>query len=430
MLLRPSPVVVLLGALSALSACGPADPPRGLAPAAQPDAGALALDAAQPSPDAGLGTPGPDAGTPLADAGATIGGLLDLADVSMLFPLRSPAALWALDSVVDGHRLLEAAWAEEALPVFEAGSGRVPARSALASEYRVVGVRFDPCFPGEGGACRRQVRLVAQPVEVGLEGTPQVVDAAAHLLYDLDEAAWSDVVVGLHRLHTLAGDRTRGQPLSVHPVLDAEGADGPYGQALAALVRRHARSEHLVQIAGMSTNGAVWIFRATNVVGGALVGHAIPRLPGAPGHIVSPRRHTPTLGGYHFDPELPAGDPLGPLAAGTEFLTTPADTLRAELEAIGRLLHPTATSPATHDCGSCHAADFMVREVLAARPDVTVTPAFVAPRFDLRRLDRNVHEVQSLRAFGWFGSEPAIAQRTIHESAAVAEALSGSDRRP
>ena len=420
MLPRPSPLVLLLGALSALSACGPADPPRDLASAAQPDAGAL--DAAQPSPDAGLGTPG-------TDAGAAAGGLLDLADVSMLFPLRTPAALWSLDSVVDGHRLLEAAWAEEALPAFEAGSGRTPPRSALAAEYRVVGVRFDPCFPGEGGACRRQIRLVAQPVEQGLEGV-QVVDAAAHLLYDLDEAAWADVVTGLHRLHTLAGDRTRGQPLSVHPVLDAEGADGPYGQALAALVRRHARSERLVQIAGMSTNGAVWIFRATDVVRGALVPHAIPRLPGAPGHIVSPRRHTPTLGGYHFDPELPAGDPLGPMAAGTDFLTTPADTLRAELEEIGRLLHPTATSPATHDCGSCHAADFMVREVLAARPEVAVTPAFAAPRFDLRRLDGNVHDVQSLRAFGWFGREPAIAQRTIHESAAVAEALSGSDRGP
>lgn len=423
MLLRPSPLVLLLGALSALSACDPAEPPRDLASAAQPDAGGFALDAARPSPDAGLEAQGLDAGAPPGP----VGGLLDLADVSMLFPIRAPAALWALDSVVDGQRLLEAAWAEEALPVFEAGSGRVPARSALAGEYRVVGVRFDPCFPGEGGACRRQIRLVAQPVELDLEGV-QVVDAAAHLLYDLDEAAWADVVAELHRLHTRAGGRTRGQPLSVHPVLEAEGADGPYGQALAALVRRYARSERLVQIAGMSTNGAVWIFRATDVVRGALVPHPIPRLPGAPGHIVSPRRHTPTLGGYHFDPELPAGDPLGPLAAGTDFLTTPADTLRAELEDIGRLLHPTATSPATHDCGSCHAADFMVREVLAARPDVTVTPAFVAPRFDLRRLDSNVHDLQSLRAFGWFGREPAIAQRTIHESAAVAEALSGGDR--
>jgi hypothetical protein len=79
------------------------------------------------------------------------------------------------------------------------------------------------------------------------------------------------------------------------------------------------------------------------------------------------------------------------------------------------------------DCASCHVAS-RARTNAEQRRAVDTSAwaeAFRAnPRFDLRRVDGAGNDPRALRAFGYFGRLSALSQRTINESAEVAEALS------
>ena len=79
------------------------------------------------------------------------------------------------------------------------------------------------------------------------------------------------------------------------------------------------------------------------------------------------------------------------------------------------------------DCGSCHVASRALRNAREQRNIDTTghADAYVGnPRFDLRRLDGAGDDPRAMRAFGYFGDQSALSQRTINESAEVAEALS------
>ena len=49
--------------------------------------------------------------------------------------------------------------------------------------------------------------------------------------------------------------------------------------------------------------------------------------------------------------------------------------------------------------------------------------AYKNSHYNLENKSTNVHNTQSLRAFGYFGHELAISQRVINESAAVADQI-------
>lgn len=398
-----------------------------------PDGAVLEADAGL-NTDLGLNTDAgvtPDAGaTP--DAGPLPPAALDLNDVSFLIPLADPTALWAVDAVVDGRRLIEESWATETFPPFEDLNGGVPAREERIHHFQIVGVRVDHCFPGEAPlpACRRQIRLVAQPVEV-FAGTPVTHDSAVHLLYDLDDLAWSELQVGLRELRALANGRTQGQPLTIHPVLAAEGLNGLYGQRLFRLVRRLAHSDALSQVATMNGNGAAWSFEATDRIAGLPVRHPIPRL----GAEVVQRSTQPSLGpeleGYDVGPAPPDDDALAYFYRDAAFLSDPEEEVVERFQSAQALLDPARSSPATHDCVSCHVAHFTLHQAALRRAQAlaSLPPAFTAAGFDLRRLDTNLDRPESFRAFGYFGSDPAVTVRVSAESAVVAQALAQSDGR-
>lgn len=392
----------------------------------QSDTG-LAPDS-EPQEDAGVAPR--DAGGSEADAGSLPSPGLDLNDVAFLLPIHVPELLWPVGLDTLGRRFIEPEWATQTFPAFERNSGAVPPPEERLGHYAIVGVRVDHCFPGEapGPACRRQIRLVAQPVEpVGEIAIAH--DAAVHLLYGLDDVAWSQLQVGLQQLHTLANGRTRGLPLTVHPVLLAEGLDGPYGRRLLGLVRELARSEALTQIATMNGNGAAWTFTATDRIDGALRPHPIPRLMGE----VVQRSTQPLIGfelqGYDPGPPAPEGDALAYFYRDDQFLSDPPAWVRGRFLEAQSLLDPLRSSPATHDCVSCHVANFTLDQAATRRPEVlgSIPPPFTRPNFDLSRTDANLHNPNSFRAFGWFDAEPAVGARVSAEAALVAEALSVGD---
>jgi hypothetical protein len=368
-----------------------------------------------------------------ADGGSDGGaGSLDLNDVSFLFPLPAPGAereLLGLSSTGPRGALLPRAFFD-ALPVLVEGADP----DALFTRTRVVGVRVDPCFPGSAApappSCVKQLRLVAQPVlaggaDAGFVETTE--DATVHLFYALDDAAFTEVHRALWRLKDAAGSATDGQPLDVHPVMAREGLTGPYATAVKQLVTQHCGEQNLTRVAFMSVAqfGRAWRFGAFDVTSGALEADAIPRLNGLTAQNVQEFGNAEFRNGALLP--SPPGDDLDVLLSEAAMRLADERTLARALTSALRIEHPARESPKTIDCGSCHVASRARRNAEMRRGvDSSTHPdAFhAAPRFNLARVDGAGDDPNALRAFGYFGHHSALSQRTINESAVVAEALS------
>jgi hypothetical protein len=276
----------------------------------------------------------------------------------------------------------------------------------------------------------KQLRLVVQPVhagdaDVGFAETTD--DATLHLFYEVDDAAFDEVRGGLMGLKARAGAATVGRPLDVHPVMAQEGLGGPYAAQLKALLLRHCGVDRLTRVAFMSvaTGGRAWRFGAFDVVQGALQATEIPRLKGLTAQNVQELGSADFRNGALIP--APSGDHLDVLLSDSTMRLADERTLRRALTSALRIEHPARESPKTIDCASCHVASRARRHAETYRNVDTSgwADAFAAsPRFDLRRVDAVGDEPVALRAFGYFGDRSALSQRTINESAAIAEALS------
>ena len=367
----------------------------------------------------------PDGGAP-ADGGAGFSdGGLDLNDVSWLLPLPAPAQhglLLGLDSSGARGQLLPRRH-YDALPALVVNGDA----GVLFAQFKVISARIDPCFPKEPTTgCIKQLRLVAQPVV--LDGfTTTTEDATIHLFYELNDADFEQARKALTTLKSLAGGRTDGQPLDVHPVMRAEGLAGPYATALRELVTRLCGEQNLTRVAFMQLiqKDVAWRFGALNVQAGALVEDTIPRLTNQRQQGVQEFGNTAFRSGQ-LQPAA-SGDELPVLLSESELRLTDERTyLRAVTSAL-RVEHPARSNPKTVDCGSCHVVSRALRNARDERAiDLSQhADRFVAnPRFDLRRVDAAGDDPRALRAFGYFGAQSALSQRTINESAEVAEALS------
>lgn len=368
---------------------------------------------------------GQDAGVDAGVAAFSDGGL-DLNDVSWLLPLppvSQPTLLLGLEANGGRGELLPRAL-YDALPGLIAGD----APETLFASMRVVSVRLDPCFPATAtGGCLKQLRLVVQPLSSVSVGTQ---DGTLHLFYVLSEPDFADARQTVWALKALAGRETDGKPLDVHPVMKREGLGGEYARTLHAMVKRLCGAQNLSRVAFMRLVqlDRAWRFGAFDVVNGALVADPIPRLTGS-----LTQQGVQEFGNTDFrSGELqPAasGDELPVLLSESELRLTDQRTYERAVTSALRLEHPGRSSPKTADCGSCHVVSRALTNARKERPiDVsTHGDRFVAnPRFDLSRVDgaRDGDDPRSLRAFGYFEDKSALSQRTINESAEVAEALS------
>lgn len=370
---------------------------------------------------------------PTEDAGVDGGvvptvsdGGLDLNDVSWLLPLPGPAQRNALLG-------LDAAGARGALlprSLYDALPELMPdvTQDALHDELRVIGVRVDPCFPADAqsAGCIKQVRLVAQPVFFSPLASTR--DATIHLFYDLSDADWADVVATLRELKALSGDATRGVPLDVHPVVKREGLSGAYATKVHALVTRLCGAQNLSRVAFMRLlqEDVAWRFGAFNVVSGAYVADPIPRLSNALTEQGVQEFGNTAFRSGELQPEA-IGDQLSTLLSESEMRLTDERTLQRAVTSALQLEHPARLNPKTADCGSCHVVSRALTNAKRQRQlDVSGHADFFSfnPRFNLARVDAVGDDPRALRAFGYFGTLSALSQRTINESAEVAEALS------
>jgi hypothetical protein len=413
---RGRPYLLFVFALAVVGCSGgPAEGDR--------DAGRADLGADSPG-DGGVDNREVDAGTPDGGgSGCTPEPGLGLNDVSFLFPLPPSASENLLLPVTaSGARgvLLPERVRTDLPPSLILSGTPVPPSSAF-----VVAARVDPCFRVGEGPCRKQIRLVAQPLAASGEGA---LDATVHLFYDLPDGDFSQVRDELLALKRIAGDETRCAPLGVHPVMKREGLAGPFAVRLKALILRFCGEQTLSQVAVMTFSGQIpfWSFRALDVAGG-LTPVAIPRTQGAT-HQDFAARSGPVGGPPRYgtlQPE-PIRSKIPVLLDYQAIRDQPEPVIRQAVDESWALEDPKRESAGTADCLSCHLAG-RARELALEDRGVSADPtdsAYRNPRHDLSLLPDGAG-VQSQRAFGYVPTGPSITQRVINESAEAADALNG-----
>lgn len=375
-------------------------------------------------------------------------GHLGPSDVSMLFPLParlSAATALRLDSAGARGPLLPRA-RFDSIDVFRGNSGQ--ADPALAYErFRIVGVRFDPCFPSlqalrtAPATCRRQIRLVAQPLDDDPSGTgTQAADSAIHLLYDLDEASFQAVIA---RLVGLRGGRPpEDGVLGINPLIAREGAAGATAEAIRALILAQAGEDRLSQFTFMQGQEFTgWKFGGLRVqpnrreVPLPIAGTTEPRQTIFAAHsaatTVSPatslvRALGPLLGVFS-----PSDCPPRVIGCVAFRLTgTPAEQVGAMQTALD-IENPRLHHAEDVDCAGCHLAGPLRGRGLEKGLSTEGLNAFRSTwNLSLGNAPEHVGKTNVLRAFGYFGSRPVLSQRAVNESAAVAEAINEVLARP
>jgi hypothetical protein len=320
--------------------------------------------------------------------------------------------------------------------------------------WRVVGMRFDPCAPGglplafSDPRCLVELRLVAQPF---VDGKPQ--DVAAHLVFNLGVALTSpglitSAVTDLQQIKARSSVPTTGEPLGVHPGLEAEASSGKHelGDLVAAFITKYAAKAQDIRLLGNTLTTArvtafmvkdgdftqpadapEWYFMVGNITNDTWTPSEITPV-GAGVHFekVSFKQKQPGEGDFapvvdgkpaavsgHFLPAFkPANASSEPLFQG--------DTDPRKIQAVE---DPTKSTVLKVDCGSCHTSTS--RTIALDAPAAARLPSPPGITAVVRR-ENLQSSVANVRNFGYFATKPTVSMRTLNETVAVADFL---DRR-
>jgi hypothetical protein len=349
----------------------------------------------------------------------------DVNDVSFLLPL--PSDLKSDSILVPGTlgsagQLLPQRYLEP-LPSLVQGADDGPVLESLT----VVGIRIDPCFPGvdpSGEPCRSVIRMVWQPLSAN--GT--AMDSAVHSFYLLSSDEFKDLLQKIAALNVSSGFSSHGLPLQVHPLIASQGLSGNYWRSLRAILLAYTGESRLMRVTFMTQESLnqMWDFGGFDIIGGRISRMIIPRVLTRMQSFVNTDA---TLGDFigGEKPEAPTDvDTFNRILTGSSVLTaSDVAVLRASADSINRIENPKIHSPATIDCVSCHVAQ--PARIWAETKFSTLGLEQSTFRFQSSLNLQNVTAAQAtthtMRAFGYEGRVPSINQRTINESAAIAESL-------
>ena len=217
-------------------------------------------------------------------------------ELSILFPLPEKGereAIIPLSSVLDlktyarmiGQAVDDPKFKFHIEPIISpAHSSHRPKGTTEFAWMNLISVRVDPCFRMNfEDRCRRQIRMVWQPLEIGRRGKLLTVDAAFHTFYDLDENVFHDFLGGLQALNSPYRKLFESFPeLSVHPILLSEGLRSEYAQGLRNLILSTVSKGKSARIAVMQLDNfeETWTFFAQDQIGDQkFVVSKIPNFP-------------------------------------------------------------------------------------------------------------------------------------------------------
>ncbi len=356
-----------------------------------------------------------DAAPDAADASVadvvTPGAPLYPEDVSVLFPAPSgPADEGYLLGASEGPAgVLLPRDVFDAIPTFPVK----PVDGLVYDRMVVLGVRFDACFPGVDG-CEAQVRLVLQPVSPA--GLPR--DSALHAFYSIPKGDLPAVIAELRRLHTLAPEVKDGT-LDVHPALVAQGVTGPYGTALRDLVLRYAGDRNLVRTTFFlraPPTQEVWFLGGFDRVEGKLQTIDVVGVGKQSQRVIRPE----TADGYEYQltpsPKVP--EDISVVLSSAAAKSATAEERSAAASALARIENPRAHSVDQLSCAGCHVTS-VVRAHLERTHALDVGSLSDAFPARVKTSSKASETPSSLRAFGYFGQEPMVSNRTLHETESV-----------
>jgi hypothetical protein len=397
-----------------------------------------------------------------------IDGAFDVNDVSVLFPIKgnapypqvraSGAGLGATPDAVPpedqqpwGKTVFEAVIAEAKRQNIQSGFEGVTSPLSdffkLRGLWHIVGMRFDPCAPGfedaildalpgaQKGKCIIQFRLIAQPYR---EGSKDGEDFTTHLVFNLGSVAKSDlpkhpVIQGASKLFgqlkdasaKLPGGKTAGQPLGVHPGLEAEAKKG--GSELAGIVKTiiktfTATPSRAIAFMGLQNGGPEpWTFFAGRVEGTKFT------LEPGPVHRKNGQSLDFITGNGPVNPKSSARVSTTPL-----FDADSADSLTPEQRKLAfQVENPKTGHFFNLDCVSCHTSSARTHDLplgdkaeISARVKVPKNITGYVTKAQAQESSWNV------RNFGYFFEKPTVSGRTVTETVEVVEWFNKNVRAP
>lgn len=351
---------------------------------------------------------------------------LELNDVSILFPMPKDSAdlekmigFSNLPNDTKKYTLVSQSHFSQVKDIaskqrvnFQQGSSPDNYRS-----WRIVGFRFDPCFPrmvnSNPNSCSSvELRLVAQPfTDVG--GSISAEDFTAHLVYHIGMGERQVLSNELLRLARLSPVNTIGTPLGVHPGLRQEGYQGAFFESVKSLLISRMTISNLAQIAfmGLERTPEPWNFFFVNVSGNKLSG---------PNSAISLGFLTPK----RMNPASRFADNMGLI------LDRNLEVNEEAMMVTRRIDNPNLHTQASTDCISCHTSTTarLSWESKFGRKLKMGGSAFIPAGNDAlggqvtHKLEEGIQDPDpwNVRNFGYFGTRPQIADRVLNETAAAA----------
>ena len=466
--------------------------PAAAAPAAaaqtQPAVIPPAVTPAAPTPPAAAVAPPPEAPLSANDVSwlfptptkpQDLANLISMADLTVPNPL-DPTKRDRVWSDAAFQQFLGIAASPQAVVAGTSDRIGLPAEVKSIDAWHIAGIRFDPGAPGLSDAIIKQygqspqIRLIVQPVTKNADGTLNVHDITAHLIFSFlagaqepaekgcfprpipDLVTFKQIVTEIADLRTrlnagkLGADKvsTSGKPLGVHPGLADQTTASNVRQEMKAILERHLASQRLGQMAimGLPANAQEpWIFLAMLLMPPG----AVPQLPNG-GYV--PVRG-PTLDGTQFAQKLnPAGSSPrvvptphtnnlaaitcinaavpadGPpvaqrhgVATASLFPDPPPSANRTKnvLNVLNVIADPAKSHFFNTDCVSCHTETRRAMELLAPAniPKISAAPLPNGP--------------WNVRNFGWSPLvegpvHGTVTRRTAAETAAVVDFINAN----
>lgn len=296
---------------------------------------------------------------------------------------------------------------------------------AALHDLRLVSLRIDPCFQDfafDGPlACRKQIRLIFQPV-IGQDDSLTTQDAAVHVFYDFNDFEWSQLLKMWKNLRVSSEGK---RALGVHPLIAREGYQGPTWKKLKSILVQFCTPTRLTRltISAVNRQGFHWIFQGLEKDSNGKV-HSLA-ISGIQQMRQSYFINLGTLdnfkvGGIHPLPES--------LSLVREFLKDsqkaltdwPQEKLTSFIQDFVDFENPKKFQTGHLDCARCHIAH-QVR-FWGEHNKLNVLQDFSSP-WNLENTSIQPFGVNRVRMFGYFGREPQISQRVIHETALTVDQL-------
>jgi hypothetical protein len=309
-------------------------------------------------------------------------------------------------------------------------SNQANQESLYWNNIKVIGVRFDPCFQeGESASyCRRQIRLVWQPLLVKGNQTT-TIDAAIHTFHEFSESEWELIK---NQWRPNSNDHL---PLQINPTIQVQGYQGAYWNQLKKIILQFCHESNLIRVTTMGVRqNNVWNFMGIDRTPQGWKRMEIPKLnsnvaPVAQLFFLVPESLLNLKEFKGGASRLPQGQENWEWFL-SDSINMKKNQSEAEFKKIIRkaiqLENPKLNNPGTSDCVSCHLAQ-PVRLWGEANfknwnwDQEFKTDQFAASKQNLENKSVNPFQADRLRSFGYFGFEPIISQRVIHETAIVVD---------